>query len=134
MSQPPADEPWGARVVQGIDSGPGLLVELDAPCTPTGSPDYTLLVIVPLAHPLLASAEADKWWLTLVVCAYLTHIGPGANRATVGELVYDETGAGRVTQQTIAEGVARRFGSDTAPLGTVKRLLSTWCAPHNPAW
>ena len=80
-----------------IDSGAGLLVELDAPCTPTGSPDYTLLVIVPLAHPLLASAEADKWWLTLVVCAYLTHIGPGANRATVGELVYDETGAGRVT-------------------------------------
>jgi hypothetical protein len=45
-----------------------------------------------------------------------------------------QTGAGRVTQQTIAEGVARRFGSDTAPLGTVKRLLSTWCAPHNPAW
>ena len=65
MSQPPADEPWGARVVQVIDSGAGLLVELDAPCTPTGSPDYTLLVIVPLAHPFLASAEADKWWLTL---------------------------------------------------------------------
>ena len=63
MSQPPTDEPWGARVVQVIDSGAGLLVNLDAPAQTTRcSSSYRLLTLSSRARRL-----APSWSSTLPI-------------------------------------------------------------------
>ena len=68
---------------------------------------------------------AGLCWLTAQLCFYLAGTDVGANRATFGQLVYDENRCGHVTADTVANGVARRFGNKAPPLASIKRQLST---------
>ena len=117
-----------ARLIEERDGKAS--VEVDGPFNAAarrGGANYTLHLEVPHTNPILATAEECMQWPLTVLMGYLTHVGVGSNSATLGELLYNDTGQGRVADQTIALGVAERFDGAISAANAM-RLLTELCA------
>ena len=117
-----------ARLIEERDGKAS--VEVDGPFNAAarrGGANYTLHLEVPHTNPILATAEECMQWPLTVLMGYLTHVGVGSNSATLGELLYNDTGQGRVANQTIALGVAERFDGAISAANAM-RLLTELCA------